>query len=81
MACIECGCCDQVCPSHIPLVKTYLESKKELRAEEQHQAQAKRAEQRFTARTTRLAHQKEQKARRLSEKKAAIMKRKTSIRR
>ena len=81
MACIECGCCDQVCPSHIPLVKTYLESKKELRAEEQHQAQAKRAEQRFTARTTRLAHQKKQKARRLSEKKAAIMKRKTSIRR
>lgn len=31
MACIECGLCSYICPSHIPLVETFKEGKRQIR--------------------------------------------------
>ena len=34
-SCIECGCCDFVCPSHIPLVSYFRFAKSEIRAQQE----------------------------------------------
>jgi electron transport complex protein RnfC len=58
--CIECGCCDYVCPSHIPLTlefKTAKQVQQNIAFEKQ---RADHAEQRFETRNKRLEKQAEQ---------------------
>jgi electron transport complex protein RnfC len=68
-ACIDCGCCDYVCPSHIPLVDWFRFGKSELRQRAQEQSFAELSRQRFQAREQRLARAEQDKARRLAERK------------
>jgi electron transport complex protein RnfC len=52
--CIECGCCDLVCPSHIPLTSSFRQAKARIREMADEKARAARARQRFESRTERL---------------------------
>ena len=52
--CIECGCCDLVCPSHIPLTANFRAAKARLREAAHDKARAEHARRRFEARSTRL---------------------------
>lgn len=56
-ACIECGCCDYVCPSFIPLTARFAEAKQTVRAHKEKRRQAARAHARFEARQKRLARE------------------------
>jgi len=60
--CIECGCCDLVCPSHIPLTAEFRQSKARMRELADEKARAERARQRFEARNKRLAADEQQRA-------------------
>jgi electron transport complex protein RnfC len=60
--CIECGCCDLVCPSHIPLTGSFRRAKAALRLKAHERRKAERARHRFEARERRLA-EREQAAR------------------
>ena len=61
--CIECGCCDLVCPSHIPLTADFRKAKGRIRELADEKARAERARQRFEARNARLqAEQQEREA-------------------
>ena len=51
---VECGCCDFVCPSHIPLTQRFVAGKAELQRMEFEQLRAERADQRYQARQQRL---------------------------
>ena len=66
--CIECGCCAQICPSHIPLVDWYRHGKASdvcSRLDERRRARHCWARRRFEAREQRLAsEQAERQARR-----------------
>jgi electron transport complex protein RnfC len=70
--CIECGCCDFVCPSHIPLVEWFRHGKAELRSLRVERAQAESARARYVAREARLAQAKQERRRRLDQKKQAL---------
>ncbi len=70
--CIECGCCDFVCPSHIPLTEWFRFGKSETRLRDNEKRQAEAARQRFEAREARLAVLKQERKRRISEKKRAM---------
>ncbi len=70
--CIECGCCNHVCPSHIPLVEYYRHAKGVLRSQEHEQRKADRARNRHEFRDARLLREKEEKARKLAKKRAAL---------
>ena len=59
--CIECGCCDLVCPSHIPLTYDFRMAKARIRELADEKARAERARHRFEARNERL--QREQRER------------------
>jgi electron transport complex protein RnfC len=85
--CIECGCCDLVCPSHIPLTYDFRVAKARIRELEDEKARAERARRRFEARNERLqreqhereaelARQKEQARKAGPDAIAEIMKRK-----
>ena len=52
--CIECGCCDLVCPSHIPLTFDFRMAKARIRELADEKARAERARRRFEARNERL---------------------------
>ena len=52
--CIECGCCDYVCPSHIPLTAEFRAGRRRLWEVGFEKRRARRAEQRYRARTERL---------------------------
>jgi electron transport complex protein RnfC len=52
--CIECGCCDLVCPSHIPLTADFRTAKARILELADEKARAERARQRFEARNARL---------------------------
>ena len=54
MDCIECGCCDYVCPSQIPLAERFRESKPLLARRDKEQATANAARELFEARNERL---------------------------
>jgi electron transport complex protein RnfC len=54
MDCIECGCCDYVCPSQIPLVERFRDIKPPLLERLTARASAGAARTRFEARTARL---------------------------
>jgi electron transport complex protein RnfC len=53
--CIECGCCDVVCPSHIPLTETFRRAKPAYRRYEQQLSFTDAADERYHSRTSRLA--------------------------
>ncbi|MEM7279664.1 MAG: electron transport complex subunit RsxC [Pseudomonadota bacterium] len=66
--CIECGCCDLVCPSHIPLTQIFREAKQAVRIRTNERLRADRAKERFEAHATRALEQSETKAKELDEK-------------
>jgi len=70
--CIECGCCDFVCPSHIPLTGWFRFGKSETQALETERIQARSARQRFEAREARLERLKRERKQRIAEKKRAL---------
>jgi electron transport complex protein RnfC len=66
--CIECGCCDLVCPSHIPLTADFRNAKARVRELADEKARAERARQRFESHNERrrqeqLQHEEELAAR------------------
>ncbi len=71
-SCIECGCCDYVCPSHIPLVHYFRYGKSEIKSAQTELLKSDNARLRHEARTIRLERIKEEKAKKLAEKKAVI---------
>jgi electron transport complex protein RnfC len=70
--CIECGCCDFVCPSHIPLVDWFRFGKSELQMLAEERGKAESARLRFEAREARLARLKRERKQRIAEKKQAL---------
>ncbi len=72
--CIECGICASVCPSNIPLVAYYRDSKLALRESERQQASAERAKARHLAREARLQREAEERKARLASIRAATKK-------
>ena len=67
--CIECGCCDVVCPSHIPLTADFRVAKGRIRELADEKARAARARQRFEARNDRLRQQRIERDTELAEQK------------
>ncbi|MCH7833739.1 MAG: hypothetical protein IH911_01470 [Proteobacteria bacterium] len=67
--CIECGCCDLVCPSHIPLTADFRKAKGRIRELADEKARAVRARQRFEARNERLERDKRQREQELARQK------------
>ena len=70
--CIECGCCDYVCPSQIPLVGYYRHAKGEIWAQEQAKHQADIARERHQFREQRLEREKQERAARHKQKLAEV---------
>jgi len=68
--CIECGCCDYVCPSHIPLVSYFRYTKSEIAAQDREKMAAEQARQRFEFKQMREEREKAEKAARMAEKAA-----------
>ena len=66
--CIECGCCDYVCPSHIPLVQYYRFAKSEIWAREREKDQADLARERHEFRQQRIEREKKERADKLAAK-------------
>jgi electron transport complex protein RnfC len=58
--CIECGCCDLVCPSHIPLTADFRKAKGRIRELADEKARAARARRRFEARNERLQREQQE---------------------
>ena len=69
--CIECGCCDLVCPSHIPLTADFRVAKGRIRELADEKARAVRARQRFEARNDRLERDKVQRDEELAQQKTS----------
>ena len=69
--CIECGCCDYVCPSHIPLVSYFRYAKSEIATQDREKMAAEKARQRFEFKQLREEREKAEKAARMAEKAAA----------
>jgi len=70
--CIECGCCDYVCPSQIPLVSYYRFAKTEIWAQEKEKQKADIARQRHEFRLFRLEREKQERAARHAAKRKAV---------
>ncbi|MDH5693295.1 MAG: electron transport complex subunit RsxC, partial [Gammaproteobacteria bacterium] len=70
--CIECGCCDYVCPSKIPLVQYYRYAKSEIWAHDRETKKSDLARERFEARQARLEREKAEKEERLKKKKQSL---------
>ena len=56
--CIECGCCDYVCPSDIPLVQYFRAAKADIREDNKNKQKAIESKLRFDARNERLQRDK-----------------------
>jgi electron transport complex protein RnfC len=69
--CIECGCCAQVCPSHIPLVQYYRYAKTEAWAREQDKRKSELAKARHSAKKERMERQELERLAKLRKKEAA----------
>ena len=67
--CIECGCCDLVCPSRIPLTADFRRAKGRMRESADKTARAERARQRFEARNQRLERERHAREQQLSRQK------------
>ena len=72
--CIECGCCAQVCPSHIPLVQYYRFAKTEIWDQERERQKADIARQRHEFRLERLEREKKELQERRAKAKKALNK-------
>ena len=70
--CIECGCCDLVCPSHIPLVSYFRFAKGEIRKRGAEHERAARARQRQENRNRRLAKREVEQQTALEEQTRAV---------
>ena len=73
MDCIECGCCDYVCPSQIPLTERFREMKPVLLRARIDGATASAARSAFEARTERLARLE-------AEQRAALARKRQTVR-
>ena len=71
-ACIECGCCDFVCPSHIPLVEWFRYGKGELHQRAIETQATLLARERFEAREARLTRKKLELAEKMSRRKQML---------
>jgi electron transport complex protein RnfC len=71
MDCIECGCCDVVCPSHIPLTADFRVAKGRIRELADEKARAARARQRYEARNDRLQQEQKERDAELAQQKVA----------
>jgi electron transport complex protein RnfC len=71
-ACIECGCCDFVCPSHIPLVEWFRFGKGEVRDLSRQRQSADHARSRHHNRDERLLQIKQERRDRIAQKKQAL---------
>ena len=67
--CIECGCCDLVCPSHIPLTYVFRMAKARIRELADEKARAERARRRFEARNERLQREQHEREAELARQK------------
>ncbi len=72
--CIECGCCDLVCPSNIPLTFDFRMAKARIRELADQKARAERARQRFEARNARLEREQQERDEELQRQKDAAKK-------
>jgi electron transport complex protein RnfC len=72
--CIECGCCAQVCPSHIPLVQYYRFAKTEIWDQERERQNSDIARQRHEFRLERLEREKKALEERRAKAKKALNK-------
>lgn len=70
--CIECGICNSVCPSHIHLVEAFKVSKSMIKQQKDDEKRAQKAKMRHERRTTRLAKEAEERARKIQEKRSQI---------
>jgi len=70
--CIECGCCDYVCPSHIPLTARFSLAKIGFMQQRSEQRRAARARARFEAREARLAERAARRAEALNRQIAGL---------
>lgn len=70
--CIECRCCDLVCPSAIQLTDYFKQSKQILQKQSQLQVDAQLAEARYAARETRLVRKAREREQELLEKKRKV---------
>jgi len=71
-ACIECGCCDFVCPSHIPLVDWFRFGKGEQRKRAHESEAAELARKRFEDRESRLLRIKQERAGKMAKRKQML---------
>ncbi len=76
--CIECGCCDVVCPSHIPLVQYFRSAKDKIKQKAREAEKAALAKKRHDALLARKEQQAREKAERVAQKKAALAKAKAA---
>ena len=72
MDCIECGCCDYVCPSQIPLAERFREMKPVLLRARIGRATAGAARSAFEARTDRIARLETEQRAALARKRQAV---------
>jgi electron transport complex protein RnfC len=70
--CIECGCCDYVCPSKIPLVSYFRFAKTEIMNQERERHKSDLARQRHESRLERLEREAQEKEERQRQRKAAL---------
>lgn len=70
--CIECGCCNYVCPSEIPLVQYFKFAKTETMNQQQERQKSDAARVRHDNRQTRQEMEKQEKALRQQQRKAAL---------
>jgi electron transport complex protein RnfC len=75
--CIECGACDVVCPSWIPLTQTFKQGKIRLRAKSKQLAMGLEAQLRFEKRNARIEAQKEVRLREQERKRTLVTERAT----
>ncbi|MEX2123951.1 MAG: electron transport complex subunit RsxC [Woeseia sp.] len=71
--CIECACCDLVCPSHIPLMASFRQAKARIRELADEKARAERARRRFESRTLRRELEEQMRDDELAQQKRAAV--------
>ncbi len=78
-SCIECGCCDFVCPSHIPLVSYFRFAKSEIRAQEKILKKADLSRQRHEFLEFRKAREKKERDEKRRKHKEALQRKKAAM--
>jgi electron transport complex protein RnfC len=76
MDCIECGCCDYVCPSQIPLAQRFREAKPSVAARISARQDATLWRGRFESRQQRLTRLEQEQRAKLEEKRRQLASRK-----